>query len=178
MKHIIQKAAVQTRLLYATATQQLRRYATFIATSNNFDLLTDPTGSRRFICVEITGKIDYLQPIKYEQLYAQAIALLRQGERYWFTSEEERSITASNRAFKRVMPEEELVHSWFRAPEEGEAFQELTCGEMIDKITRKEPHRKFRQNMIPALGKELKNAFVSRRNRRGTAYQVMEKGKR
>ncbi|MFQ6928840.1 MAG: VapE domain-containing protein [Parabacteroides merdae] len=49
MKHILQKAVVNTRLPYQSASRNLRRYATFIATSNNYDLLTDPTGSRRFI---------------------------------------------------------------------------------------------------------------------------------
>ena len=36
------------------------------------DLLTDPTGSRRFICIEVTGTIDTNKAIDYEQLYAQA----------------------------------------------------------------------------------------------------------
>lgn len=55
MKHIVQKSVVQSRLPYQRATEALRRYATFIATSNNFDLLSDPTGSRRYICVEVGG---------------------------------------------------------------------------------------------------------------------------
>ena len=36
----------------------LPRVASFIATSNQKELLTDPTGSRRFLCVEIENKID------------------------------------------------------------------------------------------------------------------------
>ena len=58
LKHILQKANVSTRLPYQTANRNLRRYATFIATSNNFNILTDPTGSRRFICIEVTDTID------------------------------------------------------------------------------------------------------------------------
>ena len=58
-----------------------KTFTTFIATSNNYDLLTDPTGSRRFICVEVKGRIDYAQPIDYDQLYAEAKELLRRGER-------------------------------------------------------------------------------------------------
>ena len=68
---------MNTRLPYQSASRNLRRYATFIATSNNYDLLTDPTGSRRFICVEVKGRIDYAQPIDYDQLYAEAKELLR-----------------------------------------------------------------------------------------------------
>jgi predicted P-loop ATPase len=67
----------------------LQRYASFIGTSNQKDLLTDPSGSRRFICIEVTGNIDTTQPIDYEQLYAQAIHEIYHGERYWFDSEDE-----------------------------------------------------------------------------------------
>ena len=52
-------------------------------------MLADPTGSRRFICVEVKWRIDYAQPIDYDQLYAEAKELLRRGERFWFTPEEE-----------------------------------------------------------------------------------------
>lgn len=40
---------------YGTAIQEIRRYASFIGTSNQKDLLTDPSGSRRFICIEVSG---------------------------------------------------------------------------------------------------------------------------
>lgn len=69
---------------------ELRRYASFIATSNQKDLLTDPTGSRRFICIEVLGTIDTNRAIDYEQLYAQAMYELDHGERYWFDPAEDR----------------------------------------------------------------------------------------
>mgnify|MGYP001725569033 CR=1 FL=1 len=87
LKHILQKAVVNTRLPYQSASRNLRRYATFIATSNNYDLLTDPTGSRRFVCIKINGNIRPDRSVEYGQLYAQAVAALRAGERYWFTPE-------------------------------------------------------------------------------------------
>ena len=58
---------------HGSAVLEMRRYASFIATSNQKDLLTDPSGSRRFICIEVTGVIDTNRPIDYEQLYAQAM---------------------------------------------------------------------------------------------------------
>jgi predicted P-loop ATPase len=41
------------------AVLEMRRYASFIATSNQKDLLTDPTGSRRFICIEVNRNDRY-----------------------------------------------------------------------------------------------------------------------
>ncbi|WP_373228139.1 VapE domain-containing protein [Parabacteroides merdae] len=54
---------------------------------NNWDLLADPTGSRRFVCIEINGNIRPDRSVEYGQLYAQAVAALWAGERYWFTPE-------------------------------------------------------------------------------------------
>ena len=85
MKHILQKPVVNLRKSYSNSVQELRRYASFIATSNQKDLLTDPSGSRRFMCVEVTGTIDTARPIDYEQLYAQAMYEICHGERYWLS---------------------------------------------------------------------------------------------
>lgn len=83
--------------------------------------MTDPSGSRRFICIEVTGVIDTNRPIDYEQLYAQAMYELEHGERYWFDQEEEKIMVENNREFEQVPPEEQLFFRYFRAaqPEEG-----------------------------------------------------------
>ena len=101
LKHILQKPVVNTRRPNASAVEELRRYASFIATSNHRDLLTDTSGSRRFIGIYMTGGIDVSRPIDYEQLYAQALELLYHNERYWFDSEEEAIMTESNREFEQ-----------------------------------------------------------------------------
>ncbi|NDV65976.1 BT4734/BF3469 family protein [Bacteroides sp. 224] len=176
MKHILQKAVVQTRLPYAGTTDAIRRYATFIATSNNFDLLSDPTGNRRFICVEVEGIIDYSQPIDYRQLYAQAVHAIRQNERYWFSHEEEAYITACNQRFLRTLPEEEMVYAYFQAPAKGEAFKELTCTEMLEHIRTKRSGFRYSRTAAMSLGRSLKNVFEARKAKRGTVYKVRERG--
>lgn len=174
MKHILQKAVVQTRLPYAGTTDAIRRYATFIATSNNFDLLSDPTGSRRFICIDVEGIIDYTQPIDYKQLYAQAIQAIRNKERYWYTHEEEAYITSCNQQFMRTIPEEEIVLSYFRAPVGNEQYEELTCAEMLERIRGKNNSFKCGKTAAIALGRSLKNKLENRRLTRGTVYKVVQ----
>ena len=73
LKHLLQKPVVNVRKPHATQVESVKRYASFIATSNHTDLLGDPSGSRRFICIEVK-MIDNAQPIDYLQLYAQAVA--------------------------------------------------------------------------------------------------------
>ena len=70
LKHILQKPVVNVRKPYANAVLEMRRYASFIATSNQKDLLTDPSGSRRFISIEVTEAIDTTRTIDINQLYA------------------------------------------------------------------------------------------------------------
>lgn len=49
LKHILQKPVLNVRKPNEAAVRELKRYASFIATSNHSDLLSDPSGSRRFI---------------------------------------------------------------------------------------------------------------------------------
>ena len=82
------------------------------------DLLTDPTGSRRFLCAEVDDKIDCTPP-DHAQLFAQLKAELVGGERYWFSEEEEKEIQHSNRNFYKMPAEQELFLRCFRMPQKG-----------------------------------------------------------
>lgn len=96
LKHLLQKPAANLRKPYGNAIREVRRYASFIGTSNRKDLLTDPTGSRRFICIEVTAPIRTNLSVNYKQLYAQAMDALRRGERYWLNDEDEAVLKQSN----------------------------------------------------------------------------------
>jgi hypothetical protein len=173
VKQVLQKVNVSTRLPYQSTTQLLRRYATFIATSNNFDLLTDPTGSRRYICIEITGKISYDQPINYEQLYSQAVTLLAQNERYWFTQEEEAAITEDNQSFQQFPAEELLFQQYFTISEAAEAKQWLLATEILTILAKKQKGFALSKKVIVNFGRILKRHRVpSKRSSRGTVYAV------
>ena len=95
-----------------------RRYAataSFIGTSNQKDLLTDPSGSRRFICIEVTGPINTNVTINYRQLYAQAMTAISQGERYWLDDTDEAILKQSNQEFEQPTPLEQLFLCHFQA---------------------------------------------------------------
>lgn len=63
LKYLLSTADVKYRPPYGKAVKQFRRYASFMGTTNEPQPLTDPTGSRRFICVEVTGDIDFRDTI-------------------------------------------------------------------------------------------------------------------
>lgn len=91
LKNLMQMASLSLCKAYQKNYRALPRIASFIGTSNRKDLLTDPTGSRRFICVEVEHPID-CEAIEHEQLYAQLKVAILSGQRYWFTKEEEQEL--------------------------------------------------------------------------------------
>ena len=140
LKNLMQMEALRVRRAYRRTAEALPRIASFIGTSNRRDLLTDLSGSRRFICVEVEHPIDCNTPIDYEQLYAQLLHELENGERCWFSKEEENEIQQANRPFYRVTPAEELVSSCFRFAEPGEQGARLmSAAEIYATVKKKNP---------------------------------------
>ena len=153
LKNLMQLKKLTFRKSHRSYYSQLPRIASFIGTSNQKELLTDTTGSRRFLCVEVKEKIDCTRP-DYAQLYAQLKAELLAGERYWFTSEEEKEIQANNRPFYKALPEQEVFFKCFRLPEEGEKGIQLSATEIFCRIQKRFPAA-LRGGNVRAMGRIL-----------------------
>ena len=138
LKNLMQVVNPCVRKAHQKNYRPLPRVASFIATSNQKELLTDPTGSRRFLCVEIENKID-CSPLDYRQLYAQLKAELLAGERYWFTSEEEAEIMAANESYYKHPVEEDVFRSCFRPAEYGEKALMLSAAEIFQRLKKHNP---------------------------------------
>ena len=102
LKYLVSTADLKYRPPYGKAYTTNRRYASFIGTTNEQTPLTDPSGSRRFLCVFIDGDIDFETPVQHDQLFAQLMDEIRQGERYWLTKEEERALMEHNLQYQRL----------------------------------------------------------------------------
>ena len=174
LKNLMQMTTLSIRRAYEKNASVLPRIASFIGTSNSDALLSDPTGSRRFLCVEITESIDVDTPIEHEQLYAQCLHLLNEGERHHFIDEEVRDIEWRNRGFRRSLPLEELFFAHYRLPHEGEEPQRLSAAEIFDTLYDIDP-RTMRGVNRQNFGAELRSFGVVRTkigNRR--VYEVVK----
>ena len=109
IKRILTEKDVQVRHMRSEHYEMTPRMASFIATTNERQPLNDTQGSRRYLCVEVTGMIDTDTPVNYQQLYAQAVWELDHGERYWFTREEEAEIETHNMGFQDMSSAEVLL---------------------------------------------------------------------
>ena len=114
LKNWMQMAGMNVRKAHAKHFHPLPRLASFIGTTNQKNLLSAPTGSRRFLCVEVQSKIN-CEGIEHDQIYAQLKNELQKGERHWFTSAKEEAIMRSNEAFYKRPIEEDVFHACFRA---------------------------------------------------------------
>ena len=173
LKHILQKPVVNTRRPNASAVEELRRYASFIGTSNHKDLLTDTSGSRRYIAVEVTGVIDVVRPIDYEQLYAQAMAALYKNERYWFDERDEAIMTEANQEFEQSPAIEQLFQVYYRAAGKEEEGEWLLAADILQRI-QKAAKMKFSSGQATHFGRILRRLGVeSFRKTHGVYYHVV-----
>ena len=118
LKYLVSTSDLKYRPPYGKAYSSHRRYASFIGTTNESTPLTDPSGSRRFICVSVDGDIDFTTPIEYEQLYAQLEHEVSvQRLRYHLTRDEEQSLMEHNLHYQRLSQIGEQLLTLFEKPE-------------------------------------------------------------
>ena len=134
LKNIIQLPSVKMKPPYGSHVQEFPRMASFIATSNMEDILSDPSGNRRFLGVELTGPIDVSQLPNYEQLYAQALAALQAGEKTYFDAEQTKLIMASNRKFEVVSPVDQYFNLYFDLTDDAKQGEYLTAAEIFQEL--------------------------------------------
>ena len=170
LKQTLSKSKVNGRPIYGCAQEDKPRFASFVATTNNPHPLTDATGSRRYICINIPqGEyINNVGEINYEQLYAQVLYELREQKApYWFNNEEVARIQELNIEFTEQKDIAEILVSCFRKPKEGEAGQAMNCNQMLKVIQTEYPSLKVSHSLKVHLGfalKELGYEFTNRSN--------------
>ena len=172
LKNVMQMAALNLRKAHQKNYRVLPRIASFIATSNRKDLLTDPTGSRRFVCVEVKEKIN-CEGIEHNQIFAQLKCELSAGEPYWFLAEEEYEIQQHNVAYYRRYSAEEVFYSVFRGAEDGEECCQMSLVDIFKKL-KKENSAAMRDANMVQLGQALIAAGVERKHTKyGNRYRVV-----
>ena len=117
IKRVLTEKNVQTRKMRSDQYVLLPRMASFIATTNELEPLYDPTGSRRYLCCEVTGIIDTDTPIDHRAIYAQAVTELRGGGQWYFSKNEEADIERHNQNYRRQTTPETVLLSYFEPAE-------------------------------------------------------------
>ena len=159
LKQTLSKSKVNGRPIFGCAQEDRSRFASFVATTNNPHPLTDATGSRRYICIQIPqGQyIDNVGDINYEQLYAQVLYELREQKApYWFNNEEVARIQEMNIEFAEKKDLAEIVVACFHKPKENEASKTMNCNQLLQIIQTEYPSLPMNRSTKIHLGRALK----------------------
>ena len=119
LKNLITCPMVKYRMPYDKYVEEHPHLASFVASVNGNDFLTDPTGSRRFLPFEVLSiDIERAKAISMDAVYTEAKALLNAGFRYWFNDEEITELYKESEDFQVQTAEMELLLRCFEKPTE------------------------------------------------------------
>lgn len=173
LKHILQKADFKARRAYSSVMERHQRYASFVATTNDPQPLTDPSGSRRFLCIETCGSIDLQRPVNYPQLFAQAVAEIADGLPTFFDRRRELRIQRSNTRYQRTDMIQELVAENFKLPENKDEERRMTIMQIIKHLKQRNYTITLNRSTTTRIGIALINAgFKRQRANYGMVYNV------
>ena len=177
LKHLISKSDVKMRPPYGKAYEQRRRYASFIATTNNLrPLPDDKSGSRRFICIVVENQIDTLTPVDYPQFYAQLMAEIARGDRYWFDEDENKRIIEENRKFERIGNLEKMISLTFQPAGGEDKPKTMSVDEIVEILNKSFPNFHLTKNINAEVGKALNHlGYVSHKTKTCQKYNIEKK---
>ncbi len=132
LKALVTSTYVNLRPVYGHHKLRLPHIASLCATGNKKEFLTDDSGNRRWLPFEIES-IDnpFTTPIDYAGVYAQALALLESGYRYYFDTIEVDKLNRRNREFEEENDARNLVLAYYRKPAEGEDYKLMNSTQII-----------------------------------------------
>ena len=132
LKNLITCPMVKYRMPYDKYVEEHPYLASFVASVNGNDFLTDPTGSRRFLPFEVLSiDIEIAKAISMDSVYAEAKALLKSGFRYWFDDDEIAELYRESEDFQVQTAEMELLLRCFEKPTEDENYLLMTTTEIL-----------------------------------------------
>ena len=132
LKNLITCPMVKYRIPYDKYVEEHPHLASFVASVNGNDFLTDPTGSRRFLPFEVLSiDIERAKAISMDKVYAEAKALLNAGFRYWFDDDEIAELYRESEDFQVQTAEMELLLRCFEKPTEDENYLLMTTTEIL-----------------------------------------------
>lgn len=176
LKNVIQLPSIKAKRPYGTHLEELPRKASFIATSNMTDILSDPSGNRRFIGIELTAPIDTSRVPDHHQLFAQALQLLRNGSRSWFDKAETEQIMLWNRRYEIQEPTDQYFNLCFSVADDplDPSAEWLSTAEIFDVIKQK-VGSSLQVNTLIAFGRKLANMPGMRRRKCETCTRYLVK---
>ena len=177
LKNIITLSSVKIKRPYGRHVEDFPRRASFIATTNQADVLADPSGSRRFLGVELTGPIDVSTPPNYEQLYAQAMRALHSHESYYFGPAETQQIIEWNKKFSVKTAAEQFLFDYFEPAADESEGEWISASAVFSFLKEKVGVSLLKPANVATFGRRLANipGLKKRETRNNSEYLLKRK---
>ncbi len=117
LKELTSKQTFTLREPYGKMNVDLNRLAVLCGTTNDMQILNDPTGNRRLIPIQIHS-IDFKKYNEVDKrlLFIEAYNLWKSGFEWQLTSEDVEAMQSNNNKFEEFSLEYELINKYFRIP--------------------------------------------------------------
>ena len=191
-KSCVTKRSITMRIPYDRYPSELLHNASLCGTSNHLHILGDEE-DRRCLVWEVKKILSpFDNPIDYENVYAQAVALAKKVNEqkkmghmecdwvYWLTSEDHDKQNVHNRRFMVNNYLEEQILKFYRVPvigssDEGASnYKFVTASDILDRISTNQVFRwAFSTRDMSVVMSRL--GFTRMRRNRGTGWAVIEK---
>jgi predicted P-loop ATPase len=134
MKSVITATDVNERVAYGYTKERRVRLATFCASSNKREFLTDITGNRRWLPFEVESiQNPFFTTLPYDLMYAQARHLIETDFNYWFDLDDISTLEEHNDSFRAQDSEEQLLPILFDIPAEGKG-EFMTTAQISERL--------------------------------------------
>ena len=134
MKSVITSTDVNERAAYGYTKERRVRLASFCASSNKREFLTDMTGNRRWLPFEVDSiQNPFHTTLPYDLMYAEALYLIDNDFNYWFDLEEIDTLEQHNEVFRAQDSEEQLLPILFDIPAEGKG-EFMTTAQISERL--------------------------------------------
>jgi predicted P-loop ATPase len=111
LKELTSKEFINVREPYGRVSTDLRRLSVFCGTSNEMQILSDPTGNRRQIPIHIRNiNHDFYNQCDKVELWRELYAMFNAGHQYTILKDDILLLNESTETFKLSTPEEDLIH--------------------------------------------------------------------
>ena len=164
-KDLTSKHTFSLRAPYDKSNMDYRRVAVLCGTSNDKEIINDPTGNTRILPVEVVS-IDHeaYNSVDKDELFMEIVRTYDGGENWNFSKEELDRLTDVSNRFEAIPFERELITKFFVRQEDANGYgfvEEMTATEIKDYI---ESRTKQQIRSLKRLGMELHSIFGERKS--------------
>jgi len=169
-KELTSKSTFSLRAPYGRHNEDYKRLAVLCGTSNEEDIINDPTGNTRILPVRVLS-IDHeaYNAIDKDELFMECVRAFESGEEWQLNKSELAALDEMGTEFETTPFERELILGHFSPPKSGAYSTFLTSTDIKDVI---ETRTKQKVMGIKRFGMELKRLFGKPQSKRVNGFPL------